>query len=1065
MRLVGILAAFLLLISFVFAGTVVVTSPNGGGNYNSNSLTLDFNVSGYLAGETALIYYDADASSPSTFINTLTLNGGSCDDADISDNTACHYTWDITAIPDGYYYSKVVIVSDSSFDYSATSYALDKNGPIVSNPNPGDLNWVNPQIRLISIYINDSVSGVDANTINFKFDGADYNILHSEIDYNATSGLLDFNASGLALTDGSAYDVNVDANDLAGNIAARYNYQVRVDANNPGASVVDATITDVWVPSDSISVACNDLGGSPCSTTKYYYFQESSILANCPSTRTLYTNTTLTNTITLATDVNKYLCLWVEDEAGNHDIDISGKRMMVDATLPILSANNLSGWKNTAQVVTLTCFDSGIYDTNVSGCSNIGWDGNALFSSSSAQNGISSNGTSLSTFTTDLNFNLEGVFFLDYNATDNAGNSVDSNFIMMMDFNAPTGLLLDIASFNGTGYDFTGFGYTNDVTPDLNIFAYDVTSGIAGMQFSCDNNNWSPQVAYATTYADFNIASDSNGCSPLDGNKTIYVKFIDNAGNSAVASDWIFLDRVLPTLSSNQSPTWVLSNDTVSISCSDNNAGCYTTMYNLDDNTLAGINYIGWTTYIAGLAFTADGNYALDYNAIDRAGNVSTTYTVFVLIDKIAPITSVLPIGWQNADFNVTFSCPDGNGSGCKKTYYLLDTNPGAGVSYIDGNFIDYNVLVPITISTDGNYEIQYYSTDNVDHNETTNTTYLLIDKTDPASFTSSNPTAADFNQVRSDWNASSDALSGMNSYNVFRANSNDLNNWTLIATLTSADLNYTDTNSGDGLTKDTNYAYCYKIQAIDVAGNDTNSAYTCTWLESVAPLMLSLSASVSTSSVTLNYSASDINGSGVKGYWVKKNSDSWIYTALTSYTFSSLANGDYNFFVMASDYADHNSTDMNTAATVAVSSGGGPSGGGSGGGGTGGSGTIVASDSNSSDTNAPSAIDTNSGDTYVTSTQGEINNDIVSEGDGTSYVGTGTAGDTLTTESTDTNTPVTGLFGAFDYAGIFGILAVLILAAILVAYFVLSGKDWTPPTAAPTELPKKKWEFVEKEE
>jgi hypothetical protein len=109
---------------------------------------------------------------------------------------------------------------------------------------------------------------------------------------------------------------------------------------------------------------------------------------------------------------------------------------------------------------------------------------------------------------------------------------------------------------------------------------------------------------------------------------------------------------------------------------------------------------------------------------------------------------------------------------------------------------------------------------------------------------------------------------------------------------------------------------------------------------------MIDLNASVSSRTVTLTFSASDENSTGVRGYYVSSDQNTWTYTTDTNAQFVGLANGTYTFFVKATDFADNNSVDLNVTAIVNVQEGGGDNGGGGGSGGGGGGsggGTTVA--------------------------------------------------------------------------------------------------------------------------
>ena len=107
----------------------------------------------------------------------------------------------------------------------------------------------------------------------------------------------------------------------------------------------------------------------------------------------------------------------------------------------------------------------------------------------------------------------------------------------------------------------------------------------------------------------------------------------------------------------------------------------------------------------------------------DNLGNIGTgagtqTYTV----DEVVPSTTAIGLNssWNNTDVNITLTCDDGNGSGCKNSYYKIN----------NGDYTEYTHM--ITLSGDGNILFNYRSVDNVDNNEIANTSYIAIDKTPP---------------------------------------------------------------------------------------------------------------------------------------------------------------------------------------------------------------------------------------------------------------------------------------------------------------------------------------------
>lgn len=97
--------------------------------------------------------------------------------------------------------------------------------------------------------------------------------------------------------------------------------------------------------------------------------------------------------------------------------------------------------------------------------------------------------------------------------------------------------------------------------------------------------------------------------------------------------------------------------------------------------------------------------------------------------DSTPPTTTDdTPIDWKNINFDVILSCTDNSGgSGCKETKYNID----GGV---------WNTGTLISITSDGDHTIQYYSTDNAGNTETTKTIHAKLDKIPPTITESKNP-------------------------------------------------------------------------------------------------------------------------------------------------------------------------------------------------------------------------------------------------------------------------------------------------------------------------------------
>ena len=119
--------------------------------------------------------------------------------------------------------------------------------------------------------------------------------------------------------------------------------------------------------------------------------------------------------------------------------------------------------------------------------------------------------------------------------------------------------------------------------------------------------------------------------------------------------------------------------------------------------------------------------------------------------DSTPPTTTDnAPSAWQKADFTVTLTCADNDGgSGCKETKYRLD-----GGAWQTGN--------SISISTEGDHLIEYYSIDNAGNQESAESTHAKLDKTPPTATYSGNAGTYTIDQMVSITCTATDNLSGV---------------------------------------------------------------------------------------------------------------------------------------------------------------------------------------------------------------------------------------------------------------------------------------------------------------
>ncbi len=126
-----------------------------------------------------------------------------------------------------------------------------------------------------------------------------------------------------------------------------------IDNINPVASL--SGISESYTNSDEITLNCND---ENCATTKYYYFDSDSV---CSSDKEDYTNSVSIDILTIDTTHDDYLCLWVEDLAGNSDYTETGSQLKVDAEDPTasLSITPMGLTQESSVTYTPDCEDTG----------------------------------------------------------------------------------------------------------------------------------------------------------------------------------------------------------------------------------------------------------------------------------------------------------------------------------------------------------------------------------------------------------------------------------------------------------------------------------------------------------------------------------------------------------------------------------------------------------------------------------------------------------------------------------------------------------------------------------
>ena len=233
------------------------------------------------------------------------------------------------------------------------------------------------------------------------------------------------------------------------------------------------------------------------------------------------------------------------------------------------------------------------------------------------------------------------------------------------------------------------------------IAAIDAASGVA--------TDWDPDADDAV-----NALAIGGGAIRVGGS------FIDIGGErlGGYASFWI--DDTAPVTTAHGVPGgWTNEPVTLTFTADDGDgSGVARTEYRLGDED-------DWTEVPEdGLAFTADGEYAVQYRSVDRAGNAEAAQTTEVRIDSVVPLTTVAgaPTGWTNKAVTLIFTADDGDGSGVARTEYRLGDEDDWTTVPEDG----------LEITDDGEYAVQYRSVDRAGNAEAAQTAQVRIDKVKP---------------------------------------------------------------------------------------------------------------------------------------------------------------------------------------------------------------------------------------------------------------------------------------------------------------------------------------------
>lgn len=395
------------------------------------------------------------------------------------------------------------------------------------------------------------------------------------------------------------------------------------------------------------------------------------------------------------------------------------------------------------------------------------------------------------------------------------------------------------------------------------------------------------------------------------GSQTYTVKSVDAAGNVSTASvaKAVMFDTVIPSAPVLSAPAATNTSTTLTWTASTDLGGSTLTSYAVYRNGVL----IGAPTPATALTYTdtgamSPGTYTYAVYALDGAGNSSLASNAKAVVYDVTPPGTPSGLGGTTPTnlkpILLWTAATDTGGAGIiRYDVYRGATLAGstAVTSFTDAALTQSGTNAYTIRAVDGAGNVGPASSP-------VTVVYDVTAPTIPGSLTATTPTNSP--PVLS-WAASTDALSGVDHYDVFRGS-------TKINSSPVTGLGFTDTSPVTG-------SQTYSVKAIDAAGNTTAaSTAKIVVYDPTPPPAPTLTAPTATSvDPALSWTAvSDTGGSGLAGYRVYRDGTLIATTTSTSYTDSDSAvvPGTYVYNVVAFDGAGNTTSSVSRTVIVDTS-------------------------------------------------------------------------------------------------------------------------------------------------
>ncbi|XXF77894.1 chitobiase/beta-hexosaminidase C-terminal domain-containing protein [Myxococcaceae bacterium GXIMD 01537] len=457
--------------------------------------------------------------------------------------------------------------------------------------------------------------------------------------------------------------------DFAGNASTVRTERYVIDTSGPTTTA--SRSGGVFNFTVSVTLACDDAGGSGCDAT--FYTTDGTAPTRSSKRYTGAISVTATTTL-------RFFSVDKTDHEGPRGTET----YTLDFAAPVTTVSPPGGNYSATTQVTLSCADTG-----GSGCESIFFSTNPALPTSSytlytAPIALTAN-TTLKFFSVDRALNREDVRTETYS----------------LDITPP----VTTASPKGGAYN---------QTQQVALSCAD------GLGTGCSATHYTTDGSTPTTSSPSLTAGQR---IPISSNTSLKFFSVDAAGNAEVVKTQIYLiDTQAPTTTASPAGGTYGATQSVTLTCADaSGTGCKATHYTVDGTvpTRSSPQF----NEASPISITAD--TVLRFFSVDSVDNAEPVRVVGYTIDTLAPTTTANPKGRSaGAALDVALTCADNGGSTCAGTWYTLDGSAPteSSTAYTAGN--------PIRVS--GTATLRFFSKDAVGNREGTQSESYVIDTVRP---------------------------------------------------------------------------------------------------------------------------------------------------------------------------------------------------------------------------------------------------------------------------------------------------------------------------------------------